>query len=153
MLNVEYRPKHKCPSSLSPGPSSPGPTQRQKFEVRKHRKSGPYKSMAYSLTFQAVGWRHCLPGGNHQPAATLWIRPSGVEASAGSIRLIMPCAESWVAASCYAWMCRSRLHPGPLTILFRTISMRAACSIHGSQYLGLWHSVSERETGHRNDTP
>jgi len=27
--------------------------------------------VAYSRTFQAVGWRHCPPGGNIQPAAAL----------------------------------------------------------------------------------
>jgi hypothetical protein len=27
-----------------------------------------YKSKGYSRTFQAVGWDHCLPGGNNQPA-------------------------------------------------------------------------------------
>jgi hypothetical protein len=40
---------------------------RQKFEVRRHRNFARYRSMAYSRTFQAVGWRHCLAEGNHQP--------------------------------------------------------------------------------------
>jgi hypothetical protein len=37
------------------------PVSRQNFEVRKHKNFACYKSGAYSLTFQAVGWRHCLP--------------------------------------------------------------------------------------------
>jgi hypothetical protein len=78
------------------------PVQRQIFEVRKHRIFARYKTGTYSRTFQAVGWDHCLPGGNHQPAAVLPRRPNGVAASACSIRLMMPCAEDQVVVYRYA---------------------------------------------------
>ena len=75
------------------------PVSRQIFEVRKHRNSGHYRSMAYSRTFQAVGWRHCLPGGNHQPKAVLEYRPRDVTARVRSIRLLMARADSGVSLS------------------------------------------------------
>jgi hypothetical protein len=59
--------RSRPPSTLSKAFFSP-PRQRQNLEVRKHRKCGHYESMAYSRAFQAVGWDHCLAGGNHQPA-------------------------------------------------------------------------------------
>jgi hypothetical protein len=40
---------------------------RQNLEVREHQNFACYKSARYSRTFQAVGWRHCPPGRNHQP--------------------------------------------------------------------------------------
>jgi hypothetical protein len=43
----------------------------KKPEVRKHRRCAHYESIAYSQTFQTVGWHHCLPGGNSLPAIIL----------------------------------------------------------------------------------
>jgi hypothetical protein len=67
--------------------------------------------MSYSRTFQAVGWRHCLPGGNNQPAAPLRRRPSEVATKAWSIRLIIPGAEGLAANLLARSMDRSLLHP------------------------------------------
>jgi hypothetical protein len=85
-------------SSILSWPFFSRPSRRQNLEVRKHRKSGRYKSEAYSRTFQAVGWRHCLPRGNHQPTAIFRVRYSGIAASACSIRLIMPYVECRAAS-------------------------------------------------------
>jgi hypothetical protein len=74
------------------------PQRRQNLEVRKHQNSGHYRSIAYLRTFQAVGWRHCLPGGNHQPVARLRRRSSSVAAYACLIGLLMPCADSRAAS-------------------------------------------------------
>jgi len=84
-------------SLLSPLRPPPKP-----LRSRRSKKCGHYESMAYSRTFQAVGWHHCLPGGNSLPKAAFLPESSGIAASACSIRLIMPCAEGRAAASCYA---------------------------------------------------
>jgi len=80
------------------------PASRQNFEVRKHGNSDHYRSIAYSRTFQAVGWCHCLGGENHQLASTIRPWASDVAAYACSIWLMISCAEDWAAASCYAPM-------------------------------------------------
>jgi hypothetical protein len=92
-------PLSPCPSSFRPARFRPA--RRRKTEVRKHDKSGRYKSMAYSQTFQAVGWRHCLPGGNSLPEAFIRPKSSSLSVSACSMRLVMPSAEGRTAASCY----------------------------------------------------
>ncbi len=66
---IEPADPFNAPNALS-WPFFSRPTQRQKPEVRKHHKSCHYKSMIYSRTFQAAGWRHCLPGGNNLLRAT-----------------------------------------------------------------------------------
>ena len=88
------------PHSALSCPFSSCSVSRQNFEVRKRQNFARYKSAGYSRTFQAVGWRHCLPRENHQPAAALRRRLSGVTSPACPIRLIMPCAIGQAAAYC-----------------------------------------------------
>jgi hypothetical protein len=76
------------------------PRQRQNFEVRKHQNFARYDSIAYSRTSQAVGWRHCLPGGNHHPGAAVRRRSFGAVARAYSIYLIMPFPKSRTCPWC-----------------------------------------------------
>jgi hypothetical protein len=83
-----YRPHF----TLSP-PYFSRPRRRQNLEVRKHQNFARYKSVGYSRTFQAVGWRHCLAGGNSLPAAILRRCARGATVSACSICLTMPRAE------------------------------------------------------------
>jgi hypothetical protein len=79
------------------------PVLRQKPEVRKHRKSGHYKPMGYSRIFQAVGWRHCLTGGNHPRPTAFRPKTSRISVSVCSICLIMFCAENRAGVSCPIW--------------------------------------------------
>jgi hypothetical protein len=90
----------RAPFALSRPFFSP-PRQRQKFEVRKHQNFACYKSGTYSRTFQAVGWRHCLPGGNSLTEAALLPKSGGVAISACSICLVMA-GEGRAATSCSA---------------------------------------------------
>ena len=60
------------PDSALSWPFFSRPRQHQNLEVRKHQNFVRYKSVGYSRTFKAVGWRHCLAGGNHQPVGYDW---------------------------------------------------------------------------------
>ena len=91
------------------------PASVKKPVVRKHRKNGRYKSEGYSRTFQAVGWRHCLPGGNSLPGSIFRRGPSNVARQACSIGLLMLCAEGQAAAR--RGRSRSVLYPHPPTAL------------------------------------
>jgi len=75
------------------GPFFSRTLSRQNFEVRKHQNFARYESVGYSRTYQTVGWRHCLGGGNHLPAANYRIRSNSVANATRSICLIMPSAK------------------------------------------------------------
>ena len=89
----------KAHSSLS-RPFFSRPVSRQNLEVRKHQNFARYDSIAYSRTFQTVGWRHCLGEGNHQPGAALCRKSSDGATRACSICLIMPFPKSRTCLWC-----------------------------------------------------
>jgi hypothetical protein len=93
------------------------PRRRQNLEVRKYRNSGRYKSAGYSRTFQAVGWRHCLPGGNNQPETALYRSSRDAAARVHSIGRLMPVAGCTAASYASPWIVtivvnRKGLHSG-----------------------------------------
>jgi hypothetical protein len=84
---------------------------RQTLEVRKHEKFAHCNSIAYSWTFQAVGWRHCLPGGSSRPGLLVQSPEAASMLSegftsmrddlSGNLQKMQPAADDWPRASLF----------------------------------------------------